>query len=202
MGKIIIEVDQMLTSSIEIKRPSWNDMFKFYPNSQIKTIDLYESIGGGLPQYYKNDPISWENSCAIRMSKALNYSGVSLPNAPSRGGTIIGKDKYKYWISVEDLKKYLYELFNKPDIEEKAGPNAVDKFNNKKGIIVFEVSGWGNASGHFTLWDGKHLIYPGNPNHDDPNSIYYYFNMKYSVHLSNNRKREIKTQRILLWELK
>lgn len=43
----------MLTSSIEIKRPSWNDMFKFYPNSQIKTIDLYESIGGGLPQYYK-----------------------------------------------------------------------------------------------------------------------------------------------------
>lgn len=28
MGKIIIEVDQMLTSSIEIKRPSWNDMFK------------------------------------------------------------------------------------------------------------------------------------------------------------------------------
>ena len=41
MGKIIIEVDQMLTSSIEIKRPSWNDMFKFYPNSQIKTIDLY-----------------------------------------------------------------------------------------------------------------------------------------------------------------
>lgn len=31
MGKIIIEVDQMLTSSIEIKRPSWNDMFKFYP---------------------------------------------------------------------------------------------------------------------------------------------------------------------------
>lgn len=52
----------------------------------------------------------------------------------------------------------MYELFNKPDIEEKAGPNAVDKFNNKKGIIVFEVSGWGNASGHFTLWDGKHLI--------------------------------------------
>jgi hypothetical protein len=202
MGKIIIEVDQMLSSLIEIRRPSWNDMYKFYPNSQTKTIDLYETIGGGLLEYYKNDPNSWENSCAIRMSKALNYSGVVLPNAPSKGGTIIGKDKNKYWIRVMDLKKYLYELFHKPDIEEKAGPNAVDKFKEKKGIIVFEVSGWGNASGHFTLWDGKHLIYPGNPNHDDPNSIYYYFNMRYSVRLSNNRKKEVKTQRILLWELK
>lgn len=75
------------------------------------------------------------------MSKALNYSGVSLPNAPSRGGTIIGKDKYKYWIRVADLKKYLYELFNKPDIEEKAGPNAVDKFNNKKVLLYLKFLG-------------------------------------------------------------
>ena len=37
-----------------------------------------------------------------------------------------------------------------------------------KGIITVDVSGWKDASGHFTLWDGNHLIYPGGAEHDDP----------------------------------
>lgn len=136
------------------------------------------------------------------MSKALNYSGIKLPTATSSGGTIIGKDKYKYWIRVRDLKQHMENLFNLPDIESTPSNIAVDKFNGKKGIIVFEVSGWGNAAGHFTLWDGQNLIYPGNPSHDDPTSQYYYFNMKYQVDMGNGKKKEVKTTRIYLWELK
>lgn len=29
------------------------------------------------------------------------------------------------------------------------------KLSGKKGIIVFEVSGWDDATGHADLWDGK-----------------------------------------------
>ena len=32
--------------------------------------------------------------------------------------------------------------------------NIINKINGKKGIVVFEVKGWANATGHFTLWDG------------------------------------------------
>lgn len=31
-------------------------------------------------------------------------------------------------------------------------------FKDKKGIIVFDVSGRSNAKGHFTLWDGVKFI--------------------------------------------
>ena len=62
---------------------------------------------------------------------------------------------------------------------------------------MFNVSGWGDATGHFTLWDGSHLIYPGYEEHDDPNSEYYYFNMKYE-----DEGRVTQTDSIKLWELK
>jgi hypothetical protein len=67
---------------------------------------------------------------------------------------------------------------------------------------MFKVSGWSDASGHFTLWDGKDLIYPGEGTprtspHNDPNSEYYYFNMKYE-----QNGKVIQTDEIKLWELK
>lgn len=68
---------------------------------------------------------------------------------------------------------------------------------------MFDVSGWGDASGHFTLWDGKKLIYPGGAEYDDPNSDSYYFSM--IKHIWNNRKEEltlIQTNKIRIWELK
>lgn len=190
---IIAKVGSVQSDPIKPNRPKWEDMFKNYPNPSVNTETLYNEIGGGLPEYYKADPINWENTCCIRMSKALNYSGVKLSNAPSRGGTINGKDGYKYWIRVRDLMAFLKQRFGAADVESEPGQNAIDKFIHKKGIIMFDVTGWGNATGHFTLWDGSHLIYPGDPEHDNPQSIYYYFNMKYN---------KVRTTKVHLWELK
>ncbi|MFY7828926.1 MAG: T6SS effector amidase Tae4 family protein [Flectobacillus sp.] len=33
------------------------------------------------------------------------------------------------------------------------------KFKNRRGIICFEVTGWNDATGHFTLWDGNNILY-------------------------------------------
>ncbi|SEO85589.1 hypothetical protein SAMN05444671_1219 [Flavobacterium sp. CF108] len=61
----------------------------------------------------------------------------------------------------------------------------------------------GNASGHFTLWNGTNLIYPGEAQHNDPTSPYYYFKMKYEVFDPNKNKTIIiQTDEIKLWELK
>ena len=134
------------------------------------------------------------------MSKALNYSGVLLPKAPSKGGTIRGKDRRNYWIRIKDLKKYLLDNLKKPTVDKKGGVGVVENFKNKHGIIVFDVSGWNNAGGHFTLWDGIDLLYVGaeTPEHNDPtNEAMYYFSMNYMQDTVN-----VKTTRIRLWELK
>ena len=64
------------------------------------------------------------------------------------------------------MKSYLTEKYGKPSVYKssqqfiKCAP---------KGILVLEVSGWSDASGHATLWTGKTTIdgsdsYFNNPN--------------------------------------
>lgn len=67
---------------------------------------------------------------------------------------------------------------------------------------MFKVSGWNNASGHFTLWDGNHLIYPGGAGHDDPTNVKYYFHMFYPARKENGDLNLVQTNRIRIWELK
>lgn len=47
---------------------------------------------------------------------------------------------------------YLNFIFGKPD-DELTHLQQSD-LSNKKGIIVFDVPGWSDASGHATLWNG------------------------------------------------
>jgi hypothetical protein len=50
---------------------------------------------------------------------------------------------------------------------------------------------------------GNNLIYPGAPQHNDPTSEYYYFNMKYEqYHPIKKINIVIQTDEIKLWELK
>ncbi|WP_256596742.1 MULTISPECIES: T6SS effector amidase Tae4 family protein [unclassified Pseudomonas] len=43
--------------------------------------------------------------------------------------------------------------WKKPDHEVK--PNNLGYINGKQGILVMLISGWSDATGHATLWDGK-----------------------------------------------
>ena len=50
--------------------------------------------------------------------------------------------------------KFLKRSFGEPDVSVINKPYQ-DAIRGKKGIIVFEVDGWDDASGHATLWDGN-----------------------------------------------
>lgn len=209
--------------AIRVTRPKWDDMIKNYPNTSVDVITLYNEIGNGLIDLYNKSAEDWENTCSFRMSKGLNYSGFKLPYNNSKyraegtkgGGVHVGKDKLNYWYRVGELGRYMDEHLGTPELDltlKKAGVGEKkiglstenwDKLSKLKGIIMFKVSGWGNASGHFTLWDGKNLIYPGGAQHDDPTSEYYYFNMKYEqYHTIKKKNVVIQTDAIKLWELK
>jgi hypothetical protein len=135
------------------------------------------------------------------MSYALNHSGVLLGKAPSKGGTIVGDDKKNYWIRVKDLKQELQKRFRNGDFNythppfpsnwnpdsqwallqervKKVEAEFLNHIKNKNGIVVFEVEGWQDASGHFTLWDSssKNLMYVGASQAEkDASSPRYYF---------------------------
>lgn len=152
----------------------------------------------------------------------------------TKGGVLKGGNG-NYWLRVKELSKYLSTHLGTPEFDKTFNTVEKDKskkdlqldstewpvIRNKKdklstqdwkdikklkGIIVFDVSGWGDATGHFTLWDGVHLIYPGGVQHDDSTKDEYYFSMLYQSYYTNNAGKNIwyivQTNRIRIWELK
>lgn len=205
-----------LTASIKPNRPSWADMNRNYMGESVSREKLYSTISRQLIELYRDNERAWENTCAIRMSYALNRSGIKLPSETSpRGGTIRGDDTFYYWIRVRDLKKYLRDRFHEGDVEYKLQPiksknemqnraqtvhdNLLNKIHGKRGIVVFDVKGWDGATGHFTLWNGSELSYVGNGYHNDATTTEYYFWFARFDELDN---AVVQTVKVTFWELK
>lgn len=90
----------------------------------------------------------FKNACAIRMSYVLNKCGVRVPSIG--GKTVSGSDGAHYMFRVKDLISFLLsESFGLPD-KIVSAPTS-EALVGVKGIVVFEVSGWLDASGHATL---------------------------------------------------
>jgi len=126
------------------KRPKFNLMWSTYPKGSAD--DVFNLIGG------KVQANNFANSCTIRVSRSLNYSGDPVDFIPPNL-TVSGKDRKWYIYRVTELIKYLTKKYGKPDLVVEGAPYE-SKFSGKKGIIVFDVDAWDDASGHATLWNG------------------------------------------------
>lgn len=190
------EVNGFKSPVLKINRPRWTDMLNNYPDNSISKYIFYPKISKALGKDV--DHKAYENTCALRMSVGLNKSGFLLPSPPSGGaGNIKGDDSRNYWLRVADLKPYLFKIFKNPDVDvtlpdlsstssyvhtelderlEFVKTNVLSNIEDKNGIIVFEVRGWSNATGHFTLWEGagRGLLYSSDVE-NNPNSPSYYF---------------------------
>jgi hypothetical protein len=140
-----------------MSRPSfisaWAASQRIY--SSINTADnVAKTIGGYVEKNINNpDPNQrWSNTCAVRMSYILNYSGLSIPRMP--GQTVSGADKRQYFFRVVNLIRFLEQRWGKAEIV-KYPPSGGGTLAGKKGIILFEVSGWSDAQGHATLFNGN-----------------------------------------------
>jgi hypothetical protein len=120
-----------------------------YPNPQI----VKEMIGGNV------NAVWITNTCAIRMSHALNYSGILVPQDFHGLQTIKGGDGKRYVFRVREMRAWLAATLNKPvfDIKKTAG-TVFDKsmIANVKGIIAFDIA-FADATGHLDLWDGFNI---------------------------------------------
>lgn len=134
--------------------PAWTAAKRIYdPAAPVKKVK--ETIGGKVRQNFEipYGKGGWVNSCAVRMSYVLNYTGHPIPRYGSK--TVSGADKKWYFYRVKDLIEYLKREWGQPDLIINYPRIPVDKLKNKNGLILFEISGWDDAGGHATFWDGR-----------------------------------------------
>lgn len=67
---------------------------------------MYNSIGGDVASLYSGPKT---NTCAIRLSKALNYSGIIIPNIP--GQTYKGNDNLYYFKAAYQINLWMRKTF-------------------------------------------------------------------------------------------
>jgi hypothetical protein len=142
-----------------MKRPlftaAWAASMRIYDatNSGKRVADV---IGGKVAQNIKppGAPGSWENTCAVRISYILNETGVLIPFVSARE-TTSGADRRWYFHYVYSVINFLKKTWGEPDTIVPFPASGGGPLKGKKGIILFEIAGWGDAKGHATLWNGS-----------------------------------------------
>jgi hypothetical protein len=95
-----------------------------------------------------------ENTCAIRMSRAFNYSGVPIPRHFAGLNVVSGADHLWYAYRMQELAKWIQHAFGAASLTETSG-KSLDRntIAGMQGIIVFDIH-FSDAQGHIDLWDG------------------------------------------------
>jgi hypothetical protein len=141
-----------------MKRPYVEDAWKAFKevyDDVGKTVSgVGTKIGGKVDYNINKIPKGqgrFENACAIRLSYVLNKNGVKIPFFA--GQTVSGKLGDWYIYKVKTMIAYLKNIYGEPDVIF-SSPNEIN-FSKKKGILVFDVEQWTDASGHATIWNGS-----------------------------------------------
>ena len=92
--------------------PTWLNFDSAYPT--VSGADLVSTIGGAVQQAYNDYPSLSRGYCALKVSRGLNYSGITIPQITTTNGnpgTIMGADGKYYFLSAKALNKWMRETF-------------------------------------------------------------------------------------------
>lgn len=153
------------TSLTQQPLPTFNNFVSNFPKlgnngnySEMPASQVYQLAGGSLLNSYNNDTNgNYSNACSIRGSRALLYSGITIPvlNYGNGQRTQKGGDNLNYILDAVSFNKFMIDKFG--DTPHKLeGTNANDSqqvanlLNDKNGIYVIINSSPGQAgySGH------------------------------------------------------
>jgi hypothetical protein len=128
--------------------PSYQMLANTYPLGSLNTV---KALVGG------NVNLPWvTNSCAIRVSRAFNYSGHPIPQGFPGMDTAKGGDGMRYAYRIVELTMWIEYTFGAPNV---TGKTSAD-FAGKKGLIIFDFGGPDSDEcyGHMDIWDGSGCI--------------------------------------------
>lgn len=140
--------------------PTWAEFSAAYPNET--SAQLYMVVGGDVAKARIKYPAETENGCALKVSRALNYSGVIIPKIPNINnfpGTVQGADGKYYFLNAKSLNVWMIKTFKTNPQNPKhirltaaqGGENGVNFPNlvkDKKGIFSMVSTNVQWASGH------------------------------------------------------
>jgi hypothetical protein len=149
--------------------PSWNDYDVAFP--RVSGADLVQTVGGAVQTAYNQYPSLSRGYCALKVSRALNYSGVNIPQITTTSGnpgTIQGSDGKYYFLNAKALNKWMRETFGTNPATSTTplnnnhynftatqggtnGENFPDLVNGLKGIFSMVSTNPNWASGHADL---------------------------------------------------
>jgi hypothetical protein len=134
-------------------RPTWSKFWFEYPDygTYPDSATVKKDIGGGVDAAYIT------NTCAVRLSRGLNYSGTPIPANFSGLMKVKGGDGKYYALRVAEMRKWLPQALGTPDVDlTKKKGDAFDKsaIANMSGVIAFDIQ-FSDATGHLDAWNGS-----------------------------------------------
>lgn len=92
--------------------PSFSSFDIAYPRTS--GAELAQLIGGDVLQLYNQYPSIVRGFCALKISRGLNYSGVTIPyivTTNGNPGTVLGSDGKYYFLNAKALNKWMQKTF-------------------------------------------------------------------------------------------
>jgi hypothetical protein len=149
--------------------PSWNDFDLTYP--RVEGEALVQTVGGAVQAAYNQYPSLSRGYCALKVSRALNYSGINIPQITTTSGnpgTLQGGDGKYYFLNAKALNKWMRETFGTNPLTNSTpynnshhhfsandggvnGENFPNLVNGLKGIFSMVSTNPNWASGHADL---------------------------------------------------
>ncbi len=150
----------MVTSTMPARLKNFDQMWDAYPAPGGTADEAKHLIGGRVAAMPDG------NTCVLRVSRAFNYSGNKIPRSSTDEIlTIKGGDGRNYALRVREFTRYLKRKYGKPDHEHSypppGGGEIPSEFKGRQGVIIFDVKGWTDATGHADLWNGTHCRHNG-----------------------------------------
>jgi hypothetical protein len=138
--------------------PSLSSLRANFPGDGNSAAAVAVLVGGSVQTHFENPNFkAYKDTCAIRVSRALNHGGDPIPQgggglsnpymADKKIRTDKGGDGRFYIYSVYDLRAYLTGRYGQPKKYKKSITQTELAGENVKGVIVF-------AFWHADIWDG------------------------------------------------
>ncbi|AFC87454.1 T6SS effector amidase Tae4 family protein [Frateuria aurantia] len=131
-------------------RPSFAAAWNRFKEIHLPVAEVGRKIGGYVQVNIASG--DFRNACPLRMSYVLNDCGLRVP-PPGRYHAVSGSDHRWYMYRVMEMKDFLIWAFGPAEV--RVSTPSAQGFFGRRGILLFEGDGWGNARGHVTLWSGR-----------------------------------------------
>ena len=122
--------------------PAFSQLWNAYPHGSASAVK--SKIGGNVNAPYIT------NTCVVRVSHCFNSTAQPIPRSFSGLLTVRGGNGKRYALRVKEFNRFMRARYGAPAVT--GGRTAM---SGKQGIIMFDVQGWSDATGHFDLWDGS-----------------------------------------------